>query len=65
MVAAVEGGDRNKLVPALSQFEETERELGRLEGEANGTEKNAIGDLRKEVAKKKAEFVARATGVRR
>lgn len=65
MVAAVEGGDRNKLVPALSQFEETERELGRLEGEASGSEKTAIGDLREMVAKKKAEFVAKATGVRR
>ncbi len=65
MVALVEGGDRNKLVPALAQFEETERELGRLEGEASGVDKTAIADLRKEVGKKKAEFVAKATGVRR
>lgn len=57
--------DRSKLVPALSQFEQTEKDLARLEGEASGNEKTAIGNLRKEVAQKKADFVAHATGVRR
>lgn len=57
--------DRSKLVPALSQFEQVERELTRLEGEAAGSEKTAIADLRKEIGGKKAAFVAHATGVRR
>jgi MoxR-like ATPase len=65
MVAAVEGGDRNRLVPALTQFEQVEQELAKLEGGASGNEKTAIGDLRKEIAGKKAAFVAQATGVRR
>lgn len=65
MVAAVESGDRNKLVPALSQFDECEKELARLEGEVSGSEKTAIADLRKEVVDKKADFVASATGTRR
>ena len=57
--------DRSKLVPALTQFEQTERELVRLENEASGGEKSAIADLRKEIGEKKANFVARATGVSR
>lgn len=57
--------DRSKLVPALGQFDAVEQELAKLEGQASGDEKTAIVGLRKEVADKKAEFVAQATGTRR
>jgi MoxR-like ATPase len=65
MVAVVESGDRTNLVPALAQFEQVEQEIARLEGEASGDDKAAIADLRQEVGRKKADFVAQATGVRR
>lgn len=64
-VDAVARGDITKLTPAVSQFLEVEKELDRLVGEAVGDEKAAIAGLREEVGTKKADFIARATGVRR
>lgn len=63
-VAEAKGGDRNKLVAALAQFEETERELDRLTGEASGDEKAAILALRKQLDGEKQETVNAMLGTK-
>lgn len=63
-VAEAKAGDRNKLVAALAQFEETERELDRLSGEASGDEKSAILVLRKQLDEEKQATVATMLGTK-
>lgn len=48
-VAEAKAGDKNKLVPAITQFEEAERELERLSNESSGDERAAILALRKQL----------------
>lgn len=63
-VAQAKGGDRNKLVAALAQFDETERELDRLMSEASGDEKSAILVLRKQVDEEKQAAVNAMLGTK-
>lgn len=63
-VAEAKAGDRNKLVAALAQFEETERELDRLSGEASGDEKSAILVLRKQLDEEKQATVTAILGTK-
>ena len=63
-VAEAKAGDRNKLVAALTQFEETERELDRLSSEAGGGEKTAILVLRKQLDEEKQATVAVMLGTK-
>ena len=53
VVATARSGDKSKLVAALTQFEETDRELDRLVSEAAGDEKNGILGLRQRLAEEK------------
>ncbi len=64
-VAEARAGDLNKLTPAVVQFEETEKELGRLQGEASGDEKKQIVDLLARVSKEKMDFVTVVLNARR
>jgi MoxR-like ATPase len=64
-VAKVRAGDRNKVVAAITQFEETECELDRLSSEASGDEKTAIVALRKQVSDDKQDLVASILGAKR
>ncbi|MDO8492122.1 MAG: AAA family ATPase [bacterium] len=63
-VAEAKAGDRNKLVAALAQFDETEHELDRLAGEVSGDEKSAILVLRKQVDEEKQVTVAAMLGTK-
>ncbi len=65
VVAEVLAGDRNKIVAAITQFEETEKELGRLAGEASQDEKTKIADLLAKVGEKKQNAVAKILGAKR
>lgn len=62
-VAAVLGGDRAKGVQALTQVEETEKELARLTGEAdNGAMKASIAEIGRKVSEAKEGVVAKVLG---
>jgi len=63
-VAEAKAGDRNKLVAALAQFEETERELDRLTSEASGGDKTAILALRKQLDEEKQVTVNAMLGTK-
>jgi hypothetical protein len=65
VVAEALAGDRNKIVPAITQFEEAEKELSRLAGEASGTEKEQIGTLLAKIAEEKQNAVAIILGAKR
>lgn len=56
-VAEAKSGDRNKLVAALAQFEETEQELDRFLSEASGDEKAGILVLRQQLDEEKQATV--------
>ncbi len=63
-VVEAKAGDRNKLVAALAQFDETERELDRLSSEASGDEKTAILGLRKQLDEEKQSAVNAMLGTK-
>lgn len=61
----MERGGTAKLTQGLAQIEELERELKKLEVEADVAEKPQIATLREQLEEMKQDFVARATGVKR
>ena len=65
VVAEARAGDRNKIVPAITQFEEAEKELGRLQGESNGDDKKQIGELLVKITEEKQSVVADILGAKR
>ncbi len=64
LVAEVKGGKRDRLVEAITQIEECEKELARLMGEASGTEAASIGDLQAKIAAEKQAVVSAALGTK-
>ena len=65
VVAEARAGDRNKIVPAITQFEEAEKELGRLQGESSGDDKKKIGELLVKITEEKQSVVADILGAKR
>lgn len=65
VVAEARAGDRNKIVPAITQFEEAEKELGRLQGESSGDDKKQIGELLVKITEEKQSVVADILGAKR
>jgi len=64
-VAEVKAGDRNKVVAAITQFEEAAHEIERLSNEAVGDDKTAILALLTQVNEEKQEVVASVLGAKR
>lgn len=64
-VERAKGGDRQVLVPALTQIEEAEQALAELSGEASGGEKGEIAELITELGEVKQAIAQGAIGGRR
>lgn len=65
VVAEAKAGDKSKIVAAVTQFEEAEKELGRLQAEAGGDEKKQIVSLLALVGEEKQNVVAAILGAKR
>lgn len=63
-VAAAKAGDKTKLVAALTQFEDAERELERLTSEAGADEKDGILALRQQLAEEKQATLSAMLGTK-
>lgn len=64
VVAEAKNGNRDKIVPALTQFEEAINALGELVDDATGAEKAEIEQILARVEQEKLETVTAATGMR-
>lgn len=64
-IADVKAGDRNKVVQAITQFEEAEAELAKLADKAKGDEQTSILALRNQVSEEKKNVVAAVLGAKR
>lgn len=64
-IADVKAGDRNKVVQAITQFEEAEAELEKLAAEVKGDEQTSILALRNQVSEEKKNVVAAVLGAKR
>lgn len=65
VIAEALAGNRDKIVAAVTQFEEAEKELGRLAGEASQNEKTQIAGLLTKVGEEKQNAVAAILGAKR
>ncbi|MBU6427271.1 AAA family ATPase [Patescibacteria group bacterium] len=65
VIAEALAGNRDKIVAAITQFEEAEKDLGRLAGEASHDEKTKIAELLAKVGEEKQNAVAAILGAKR
>ncbi len=64
VVAEVKSGNRDRMLEAITQIEECEKELARLVGEASGSEVASIEQLLQKVANEKQVVVNAALGTK-